>query len=603
MPTQGLLGQPAASPQGPDLFPFQRLIRRLTPIEQVRELYRRAQQPTNCSILENLLREMRVECLISDSDRARIPASGPALVTSNHPFGLMDGVVLGTLLSAVRPDVRILTNVLLAEIPELHEHCIFVDPLGGEESAARNRRGVKEAVTWLRSGGMLAMFPSGEVSHLRWPELGISDPQWNSMAARLVRVTKAVTVPVFLRGANNPTLQALAMIHPQLRTVRLMNEFLAQTNRKVEVRIGSRITPEEILRAGSDRQAADYLRWRTYILSRRGQPKRKIPPVWEGVITRKEHHTVVAAIPTEALQQDVTHLSPAHRLFENAEFSVYYAKSPDIPNVLQEIGRLREITFRSVGEGTGQPTDLDRFDHYYTHILLWSKVNNELAGAYRIGLSSEILPRLGVQGFYTNTLFRFDARLFDRLGPALEVGRSFVRHEYQRQYSPLLTLWKGIGRYLVMNPQFAVLFGAVSISNRYCRWSRELIVRFFRSREKNDNLARFINPRRPFRPGWTRPGDAAALQSWFQEVDQLGDPIADLESDGKTVPILIKHYARLGGRILSFNVDRQFSDVLDGFVFVDLRKTDPILLQRYLGTEGAAAFRSYHGLAPEGEPA
>jgi putative hemolysin len=567
------------------------------PSERLRELYHRALEPVNRSILENVLAEMRVEFAVSDADLARIPETGPAVVTSNHPFGLLDGAVLGALLLRVRPDVKVLTNFLLSGIPELHEYCIFVDPFGAQDSVARNRRGVRQALQWLAGGGMLAMFPSGEVSHFQFRDMGIADPEWNSMAARLVRMTEAVAVPVFMPGSNSAAFQALGFLQPQLRTALLVNEFLQQTDRKVEVRIGTRITAETLRNAGSDREAASYLRWRTYILSQRGgQTQKRIPAVLGAMLPHKAQQPVVDAAPAEDLRRDLEGLVPGHCLYRNREFEVYFAKAREIPNVMQEIGRLREVTFRAAGEGTGRGTDLDRFDQNYSHLLLWSRVNRELVGSYRLGHTPEILPNFGVQGLYTSTLFRYDSKLFDQLGPALELGRSFIRPEYQRQYAPLLTLWKGIGRYLALHPEYAVLFGAVSVSNRYCPWSREVIFRFFQGRENEDGLARLVAPRTPFKPRWGWQGAHRGLHSKIQHLDQLTDPIADVESDGKGVPILIKHYAKLGGRMLGFNVDKEFSDVLDGLVLVDLRKSDRTVLQRYLGDDGLKTFLSYHGL-------
>ncbi len=604
MPTSDLFVSPGhlSSPaHTPDPFRF---VRRFMPMERVRELYRRAQQPMHRSILENVLAEMRVEFVVSEADLSRIPENGPAVVTSNHPFGLLDGAVLGALLTRVRPDVKVLTNFMLSGIPELHQYCIFVDPFGSEDSISRNRRGVRQALEWLSGGGMLAMFPSGEVSHFRFRDMSIADPEWNSLAARLVRMTGAVAVPVFLPGSNSAAFQALGLIHPQLRTASLLNEFLQQTGRKVEVRVGGKITAETLRNAGTHREAASYLRWRTYILSQRGaQPQKRIPAMLGAMLPRKAPEAVGQAVPTEVLLRSLEMLSPDHCLYQNREFAVYVAKAREVPDVMQEVGRLREVTFRAVGEGTGRSTDLDRFDHYYSHILLWSLGQSELVGAYRIGLTPEILPQMGVPGLYTSTLFRYDAKLFDQLGPALELGRSFVRPEYQRQYAPLLTLWKGIGRYLALHPQFAVLFGAVSISNRYCPWSRELIFRFFQERERNDGMARMVTPRAPFKPRWVRQGEHHALHSKIQDLDQLTDPIADVETDGKGVPILLKHYAKLGGRMLGFNVDKEFSDVLDGLVLVDLRQTDRTALQRYLGEDGMEAFLSYHGLCPSEVPA
>ena len=266
------------------------------------------------------------------------------------------------------------------------------------------------------------------------------------------------------------------------------------------------------------------------------------------------------------------------------------------PTLLQELGRLREITFRAAGEGTGRHRDLDRFDRYYWHLLLWNRTTQELVGAYRAGCTAEILTAHGIRGLYTSTLFRYDARLFGRLGPALELGRSFVRPEYQRQYAPLLLLWKGIARLVTMYPENAVLFGAVSISNEYNHASREMIYRFFEARIVEDELAGMIEPRRPFRPPLLRRWDCRAMCHALRDLDQLSEPVTDVESDGKGLPILLRQYAKIGGKLLGFNVDRKFSNVLDGLVVVDLRQTDPAVLDRYMGRAAAARFRHHHGL-------
>ncbi len=566
------------------------------PMQRIRELYRRAQQPVNRSLFENVLAEMKVQYRVADPDRARIPAAGPVVVTANHPFGLLDGAILGALLLRVRPDVKILTNFMLSGIPELQEHCIFVDPFESARGAELNRRALRRAVFWLRTGGMLAIFPAGEVSHLHLRQMEIVDPEWNLAAARLIRLTGAEALPVFFEGRNSVSFQAMGQLHPGLRTAWLLNEFLGQKGKRVEVRIGGAISAAVVRHVGSDREATSYLRWRTYLLAQRGREEFRIPPALQAVLNRRKDEPVANSGPRRLLVRELEQLRPEQCLEESPEYSVYVAEAASIPNFMRELGRLREITFRSAGEGTGKASDLDRFDGYYKHMLLWSKINRELVGAYRMGLTAEILPWLGVAGLYTSTLFRYNAQVFERLGPALELGRSFIRPEYQRRYAPLLMLWKGIGRYLAAHPDLAVLFGAVSISSRYNRVSRELIVRFFQARERNHELAKWITPRHPFQPRWIRPGDCPAACAKFEDLQELADPIGDLETDGKGIPILLKQYAKLGGRLVSFNVDRNFSDVLDGLVLVDLRCTDPAALARYMGKDGVAAFRRYHGL-------
>src|ERR1041385_418236 len=598
MPNPGLLaGQNSPPIQAPDLFPFRGLVEKFLPMNRIRELYQRAQQPINRSLLENVLTEMRVEYKVAESDIARIPVSGAAIVAANHPFGILDGVIGGALLSRIREDVKIMTNFVLAGIPELREHCIFVDPFGGKEATGRNRRGLAEAVRWLRDGGMLAVFPAGEVSHFRLPKMHVVDPEWSETPARLACITGAQTVPLFIDGRNSVPFQAMGLLHPKLRTVWLLNEFLQQTNRNVSLRIGNTISAEALRNAGHEEEATQYVRWRTYLLAERGRVKKPLAPALRTILPAKAQAPVADAIPQGLLLKDIAQLPADSLIDQNREFAVYVATAQAMPNLLQELGRLREVTFRIAGEGTGEGTDIDRFDFHYKHLLLWSKSNQELVGAYRMGHTADILPAYGADGLYTSTLFRYDKRVFKNLGPALELGRSFVRVEYQRQYAPLLMLWKGIGRYLAKHPELAVLFGAVSVSSRYNQVSRELIVRFFQAREKQHELVHWITPRRPFSQSWTRAKDYEVACNRIRDLDELSAPISDVEIDGKGLPILLKQYAKLGGRIVSFNVDRKFSDVLDGLVLVDLRKTESNVLEKYMGKDGLKAFQQYHGIS------
>jgi putative hemolysin len=310
----------------------------------------------------------------------------------------------------------------------------------------------------------------------------------------------------------------------------------------------------------------------------------------------KIQEPVAAAVRPELLEEELAQLPVDRCLVESGDLAVYLGTSGEMPHMLREVGRLRETTFRLAGEGTGKSLDLDRFDHYYWHMLLWNKSSRELVGAYRAGNTTEIVAEHGIGGLYTSTLFRYDQRILQKLGPALELGRSFVRPEYQRQYAPLLLLWKGIARLVATRPRTPVLFGAVSISNDYSEASREMIYRFFEERMQDDKLAELIGPRRPFRPARMRRWDCRSVGHAISDLDGLSQQITIAESDGKGLPILLRQYAKIGGKMLGFNVDRRFSSVLDGLVVVDLRQTGASVLDRYMGREGAAKFRQFHGL-------
>jgi len=284
---------------------------------------------------------------------------------------------------------------------------------------------------------------------------------------------------VYFSGHNSVRFQLAGIIHPRLSLMFLLQEFLQQEGKAVELRVGSPISGRSITEIANARSATDYLRWRTYLLAERGKKRVRIPDALRSVLPQKPGKAIIPAVPAGLLSADLQSLPPSRRLIDSGEFEVYAARGREIPNVLQEIGRLREVTFRIAGEGTGKACDLDRFDQYYWHLLLWHKQKREVIGAYRAANTAEVIARHGISGLYTSTLFHYDAQLFQEMGPALELGRSFVCSEYQRQYAPLLHLWKAIARFVTTRPETPVLFGAVSISNTYNHASRELIYSFF----------------------------------------------------------------------------------------------------------------------------
>jgi putative hemolysin len=251
---------------------------------------------------------------------------------------------------------------------------------------------------------------------------------------------------------------------------------------------------------------------------------------------------------------------------------------------LREIGRLRELTFRAAGEGTGRELDLDRFDQEYLHLFLWSRSSSEVIGAYRLGLTDQLLAGAGVEALYTSTLFRFAPELFAAMGPALEMGRSFIRTEHQRSFTGLMLLWKGIGAFVLRHPRYPVLFGPVSISAEYRSISQQLMVAFLKQNLGVHEWSRWVHPRARFRP---RGREDLVSVMEISDLDDVSGFVSVLEPDRKGVPILLKQYLKLGGALLGFNVDPDFSNVLDVLILVDLRKTPATTLVRYMGREGA----------------
>ena len=309
---------------------------------------------------------------------------------------------------------------------------------------------------------------------------------------------------------------------------------------------------------------------------------------------------VIEEVPKATLQAEIDALPPDRRLVDRGRFHVYCARADQIPSGLQEIGRLRELTFRAVGEGTGRSVDIDPFDAFYLHLFVWDARAGAIAGAYRLGLVDQILARHGKRGLYTHSLFKYRSRMLDSLSPAIELGRSFVRAEYQRHFAALALLWAGIGRFVERSPQYAVLFGPVSISARYATVSRRLIVEYLSAHHTHHRLAGAVTPRRPF-PAHPRTAAASRPRSVTSEsIDELSRRIAQIEHDGKGVPVLLRQYLELGGKVLGFSLDRDFGDVLDALLMVDVREVEEAVMARYMGERGAATFRAYHALDTSG---
>ncbi len=546
---------------------------------------------------EKVLEQLGVSYDLPEEDLARITmAKGPVIVVANHPFGGIETVILASVLRKIRGDVKFMANYLLNTIPEIRDLLITVNPFKGTTSVRDNIKPIRESIQWVQDGGMLVVFPSGTVSHFVARKGTITDPDWSASIARIIRKTGAPVLPMFFQGTNSAAFHMAGMVHPFLRTAMLPNELLNKGQKEIKVRVGDIISFTKLKSFEHDVDMTAYLRLRTYILEHCGA-RPKVPGI-TNFLQRAKRDTYGAIMPPqneEVMAEEIRQLPPSQFLHENGEHLVLQATADQIPHILLEIGRLREITFRAVGEGTGKAVDIDRFDHTYIHLFIWNREKKQVVGSYRLGRTDEIVKKQGVRGLYTNTLFRYQPALFGRLGPALEMGRSFIRLEYQKSFAPLLLLWKGIGRFVVDNPQYKTLFGPVSITDEYHALSKQLIVGYLKKARYHDDVAGFVKARKPLRSkslkGWDIEAAARLLKD---DVEDLSDLISRVERDRKGIPVLLKQYLKLGGMIAGFNVDPAFGNALDGLIMVDLTKTEPRMLERYLGKDGSRQFLAYH---------
>lgn len=539
--------------------------------------------PTPAEFARRALAHLQVQFDAPAADLARIPPTGPAIVVANHPYGGLEGLYLAACLLERRTDVRILANHLLQSIIPLRSVFIPVDPFGGSSAIARNRTGLRQALRHVADGGLLVMFPAGAVSHLQLDSGRIVDPPWNITAARLVRHAGCGVIPVHFAGANSAFFQLAGLVSPALRTALLPREILNKRRHRVQVTIGTPITAERLAAHQDDGELAAWLRIRTYGLAEDSKTANApaVLPLIEPIT------------PAGMIEAEIASLPPSATLVVSGEFRVLHAQTDRIPFTMQEIGRLREVTFRAAGEGTGAQLDLDRYDDHYVQLIAWNEAKREIVGGYRIGRTDEILKQRGIRDLYSHSLFAFGPRFLATIGPALELGRSFVRPEYQRSYSPLLLMWRGICAYVLRHPRYRSLFGPVSISSDYRGASRELLVRYLERSCSDRQLGRLVRPRRALR----RRHPLAALGqdiSRLTTLDDVSELVTLLESDGKGVPVLLRHYLKVGGRLLGFNVDRHFNEAIDGLIVVDLPAVADKVLQRYMGREEMLAYKRHH---------
>jgi putative hemolysin len=564
-------------------------------LDQINQIYTRAVEAgkTEGDFPGNVLKATGVKYEVTDADLKNIPTAGPMVVVANHPFGGIEGIIMLHMLRRIRPDVKVMANYILGRMPEMAEHSIYVDPFGGQDSARRNLAGMKEAIRWIKEGHVLAVFPSGEVSHIDLQKRAVCDPAWSPTIARIIQKTKAPVLPLFFQGHNGKLFQVMGLIHPRIRTAMLPYELVRRRNSVFNVNVGQLI-PWRRIETFDTEALNDYIRFRTYLLCNRQRRGKKAQPT---LFIRKpaaQQHPVTSSAKQAALEAEIAARPAEQIMLENDEFTVYLTPAAQIPNLLYEIGRLREITFRAAGEGTGQPIDIDRFDSYYLHLFLWNKPKRELAGAYRLARADEVIRGHGLDGLYTSTLFHYRAELMEKLGPSFELGRSFIRPEYQKSYSPLLLLWKGLAQVICRNPEYKSLFGPVSINNDYHSASRQLMATFLKINNFLPEMAALVKARNPFRFTPIKNFDRDTFSQTVTDVDDISSLIADIETEQKGIPILLKQYLKLGGKLLGFNIDPNFSDVLDGLIWVDLSETSPKILERFMGKDGTRTFLQFH---------
>lgn len=529
------------------------------------EMYERFQNLSGPEFVTALLKSFKIKIEVSEKDLKNIPIKGPFITVSNHPMGGIEGLILIQQLGKSRPDLRVMANYLLKRLEPISDYFLAVNPFDGKGDTANSYQGLKASISHLKDGHPLCTFPAGEVSAYNAKLKAITDKEWSEQVIRLIQQSGVPVVPVYFSGNNSIVFHLLGMIHPILRTIRLPRELLNKKHKPIVMRIGRPIPFSFIEQYHDPVELGLFLRAKTYALGSPHARKLFQFPTLRALIKPRP---VANSTPVKVLEAEIANLSD-YRIFTQAEFELYIAPPQVMPQLLTEIGRLREVTFRAVDEGTGRPRDLDDYDLYYHHIFIWDNTNSKIVGAYRLGKGKEILTKYGRRGFYTHSLFQYKNDFNNILSQSIELGRSFVTPEYQRKILPLFILWKGILAFLMRNEGYRYLLGPVSISNHYSQMSKSLIYHFVRKSFYDERLAGMITPRHPFKPRKSE-ADVAALLSRSQDMNFIDQLIKDIEPEGYTIPVLLKKYVKQNARIIGFNVDPKFGMALDGLMILDL---------------------------------
>ena len=544
------------------------LLMRLLSISTINQIYNKHKHKKDLDFLNGILGDFQIEFEIPEEDLKRIPKEGPFITISNHPLGGIDGILLLKLLLQERPDFKIIANFLLHRIEPLKPYVMPVNPFETHKDAKSSIAGIKNALQHLKNGNPLGIFPAGEVSTYRDGKLMVDKP-WEEGAVRLIKKAKVPVIPIYFHAKNSKLFYVLSKVNDTFRTAKLPSELLSQKNRVIKVRIGKPISVKDQDIYEDIPSFYEFIRKKTYMLANPFEKKHpkilstknlKLPKTPKQIISQKNVRYFIREI--EKLRENDS------RLLESKNYEVFFASAKEIPNLLQEIGRLREITFREVGEGTNKPTDLDKFDKYYHHLLLWDREANKLVGAYRMGLGKEIYKKYGIAGFYIHTLFRFEPELYSMMENTIEMGRAFIVKEYQQKPMPLFLLWKGIVHVTLRYPEHKYLMGGVSISNQFSEFSKSLMIEFMKSHYYDPYIAQYIFPKKEFKVKLKDDDKDFVFDATKADMQKFDKIIDEIEPGALRIPVLIKKYVKQNARLVAFNVDPKFNNAIDGLMYI-----------------------------------
>ena len=537
-------------------------------ISKLNKVYDKTKHLDKLDFLDAMVKEFQIDFEIPEDDLKRIPKTGSFITVSNHPLGGIDGILLLKLLASSRPDFKILANFILLKIEPIKDFVLPVNPFDNKKDEGKSSyTGIKQALEHVNNGNPLGLFPAGEVSTYSDGML-IQDKPWEEAAVKFIKKARVPVVPICFHAKNSTLFYILAKLSDTLRTAKLPSELLTQKRRTIKVRIGNQIPVKDQDEYEDLSKFSDFIRMKTYMLA---NPYKKglLKIITPTLIFPSQPKTIVTARPTEHLIEEVEQLKVSDAiLLTSKNYSVFLADSQQIPNILHEIGRLREITFRTIGEGTNKTIDIDVYDAYYKHMFLWDNDAQRVVGAYRMGLGDEIYKAKGIEGFYVNELFKFEPELYSMLSKTIEMGRAFIINEYQQRPMPLFLLWKGIVHVTLRYPDLKYLLGGVSISNKFSNFSKSLMIGFMKSNYYDPYVAQYVHPKKDYKVRLKDEHKDYIFDASKVDMNKFDKLIDEIEPGSLRLPVLLKKYVKQNARLVAFNVDPKFNNAIDGLMYI-----------------------------------
>lgn len=546
------------------------ILMQVTQLSNINKFYDTHKHLQGLDFLDAILEYYEIKFEIPEDDLKRLPKEGSYITISNHPLGGMDGVLLLKLMIKNRPDFKIVANFLLNRVVPLSPFIMSVNPFESHKDAKSSIGGFKAALTHLQTGHPLGIFPAGEVSTYKDGKL-IVDRPWEEAALKLIRKAEVPVVPIYFHARNSRLFYSLSKINGVFRTAKLPSEVASQRNRPIKVRIGQPISVQMQKEQESLDEFAELLRRKTYILANAYQKERLIDQIPTTLKIPKPRKKIVTAVRTEVIQEEIERLREKDcRLLQSKNYEVFLAKAKDMPFILKEIGRQREVTFRAIGEGTNNASDLDSFDAYYYHLFLWDDEEKTIVGAYRMGMGSEIYAQYGIDGFYIQDLFRVEPELHQMMSQSIEMGRAYIVKEYQQKPMPLFLLWKGIVHTTLRFPEHKYLIGGVSISNQFSNFSKSLMIEFMKSNYWDPFVAQYIRPKKEFKVQLKDADKEFVFDETQADLNKFDRIIDEVEPGNLRLPVLIKKYIKQNAKVVAFNVDPLFNNSVDGLMYIKI---------------------------------